>query len=88
MDIQKCLNDQNIEAVQDRKDGKDYWMYDNLYTEIDLIELLEAFSLHVVSQQRELLIAFSECVVKDVTIKGHEEVVDYFLKKHKAINCG
>lgn len=49
MDIQKWLNDQNIEAVQDRKDGKDYCMYDNLYTEIDLIELLEAFSLHVVS---------------------------------------
>jgi len=24
MDIQKWLNDQNIEAVQDRKDGKDY----------------------------------------------------------------
>ena len=48
MDIQKWLNDQNIEAVQDRRDGKDYWMYDNLYTEIDLIELLEAFSLHVV----------------------------------------
>lgn len=43
MEIQKWLNDQNIEAVQDRKDGKDYWMYDNLYTEIDLIELLEAF---------------------------------------------
>ena len=50
MDIQKWLNDQNIEAVQDRKDGKDYWMFDNLYTEIDLIELLEAFSLHVVSK--------------------------------------
>jgi len=50
MDIQKWLNDQNIEAVQDRKDKKDYWMYDNLYTEIDLIELLEAFSLHVVSK--------------------------------------
>jgi hypothetical protein len=49
MDIQKWLNDQNTEAVQDRRDGKDYWMYDNLYTEIDLIELLEAFSLHVVS---------------------------------------
>jgi hypothetical protein len=57
MDIQKWLNDQNIEAVQDRKDGKDYWMYDNLYTEIDLIELLEAFSLHVVSQRSELLMA-------------------------------
>ena len=50
MDIQKWLNDQNIEAVQDRKDGKNYWMYDNLYTEIDLIELLEAFSLHVVGR--------------------------------------
>jgi len=50
MDIQKWLNDQNTEAVQDRRDGKDYWMYDNLYTEIDLIELLEAFSLHVVSK--------------------------------------
>ena len=49
MDIQKWLNDQNTEAVQDRRDGKDYWMYDSLYTEIDLIELLEAFSLHVVS---------------------------------------
>jgi hypothetical protein len=39
-------------------------------------------------QLRLKLIAFSECVVKYVTIKGHEEVVDYFLKKHKAINCG
>ena len=51
MDIQEWLNSQNIEAVQDRKDGKDYWMYDNLYTEIDLIELLEAFSLHLVSNR-------------------------------------
>ena len=46
MDIQKWLNDQNIEAVQDRRGVRGYWMHDNLYTEIDLIELLEAFSLH------------------------------------------
>jgi len=51
-------------------------------------DLNEQLLLHNVSQQRELLIAFSECVVKDVTRKGHEEVVDYFLKKHKGINCG
>jgi len=53
------------------------------------VKWLEAkLTLTDVSQQRELLIAFSECVVKDVTRKGHEEVVDYFLKKHKGINCG
>lgn len=61
MDIQKWLNDQNIEAVQDRKDGKDYWMCDNLYTEIDLIELLEAFSLHVVVGQSEQLCRYKTC---------------------------
>jgi hypothetical protein len=50
-------------------------------------ELTEIYKL-MEEQLRLKLIAFSECVVKDVTIKGHEEVVDYFLKKHKAINCG
>ena len=69
MDIQKWLNDQKTEAVQDRKDGKDYWMYDNLYTEIDLIELLEAFSLHVVSKSFTL-----EDVKKAVDHWGMTEV--------------
>jgi hypothetical protein len=50
-------------------------------------ELTEIYKL-MEEQLRLKLIAFSECVVKYVTIKGHEEVVDYFLKKHKAINCG
>ncbi len=67
MDIQKWLNNQNIEAVQDRKDGKDYWMYDNLYTEIDLIELLEAFSLQVVSS------SYSEKQVDDAYDKGFKD---------------
>jgi hypothetical protein len=70
MDIQKWLNDQNIEAVQDRKDGKDYWMYDNLYTEIDLIELLEAFSLHVVSQRSELLAFIEEVSEFDALVSS------------------
>ena len=51
-------------------------------------DIKQQLTLTDVNQQRELLIAFSECVVKDVTRKGHEEVVDYFLKKHKGINCG
>jgi hypothetical protein len=42
MDLQKWFNDQNIEAVQDRKDGKNYWNSDNLYTETDLIECMDA----------------------------------------------
>ena len=44
-------------------------------------ELPEQLILSSVSHHRELLIAFSECVVKGVTKKGHEEVVDYFLNK-------
>jgi len=74
MAIQKWLNDQNIEAVQDRRDGKDYWMYDNLYTEIDLIELLEAFSLHVVSQRSELL------KVEDKDVPFYDYIKRFFKK--------
>ena len=59
------------------------------YSEETLLkDLKKQCTITDVSQHRELLIAFSECVVKDVTRKGHEEVVDYFLKKHKGINCG
>lgn len=46
MTTQDWINEQKIEAVQDRKDGKEYWKTDNLYTESDLIELLEAFALY------------------------------------------
>lgn len=49
MKTQDWINEQKIEAVQDRKDGKDYWKHDNLYTETDLIELLEAFAIYSVS---------------------------------------
>ena len=48
MKTQDWINEQKIEAVQDRKDGKDYWKTDNLYTETDLIELLEAFAIYSV----------------------------------------
>ena len=48
----------------------------------DIYKVLEEqLILSSVSHHRELLIAFSECVVKGVTKKGHEEVVDYFLNK-------
>ena len=82
MDIQKWLNDQNIEAVQDRIDGKDYWMYNNLYTEIDLIELLEAFSLHVVSntegklQAVDDLIEFARNNCREWNNDEMEEIID------------
>ena len=58
MTTQDWINEQKIKAVQDRKDGKDYWTTDNLYTEADLIELLEAFALYVVVGQSEQLKAF------------------------------
>jgi len=41
MTTQQWLNEQNIEAVQDRKDGKDYWKTDNLYTEADVLEIIQ-----------------------------------------------
>ena len=46
MKTQDWINEQKIEAVQDRKDGKNYWETDNLYTEADLIEMLEAFAIY------------------------------------------
>lgn len=55
MKTQEWINEQKIQAVQDRKDGKDYWTTDNLYTEADLIELLEAFALSNVAKQGEQL---------------------------------
>jgi len=55
MTTQDWINEQKIEAVQDRKDGKDYWKTDNLYTESDLIELIEAFALYNVVGQSEQL---------------------------------
>ena len=55
MTTQDWINEQKIEAVQDRKDGKDYWKTDNLYTETDLIELLEAFALYNVVGRSEQL---------------------------------
>jgi len=75
------------------KEWKEYCKSDNVPIKTMkyitcLEERIKQLTLTDVSQQRELLIAFSGCVVKDVTRKGHEEVVDYFLKKHKGINCG
>lgn len=52
---QDWINEQKIQAVQDRKDGKDYWKTDNLYTEVDLVELLEAFALYNVVGRSEQL---------------------------------
>lgn len=51
----------------------------------EIIGLVENLPLAALTQQRKQLIDFSECVVKDVTKKGHAEVVDYFLSKHKSI---
>lgn len=42
MDVEKWFNEQNIESVQDRKDGMDYWKNYELYTWNDVIECLEA----------------------------------------------
>jgi len=53
MTTQDWINEQKLQAVQDRKDGKDYWRTDNLYTEGDLIELIEAFALYNVVGQSE-----------------------------------
>jgi len=55
MEIQDWINEQNVEAVQDRTDGKDYWKTDNLYTETDLIEMLEAFAIYGVSSRFKIL---------------------------------
>ena len=46
MTTQDWINEQKIQPVQDRLDGKYYWTTDNLYTEADLVELLEAFALY------------------------------------------
>ena len=45
-------------------------------------DYIEQLNKPCVSKQRELLIAFSQFVVKNVTVKGHEEVVDFFLKSN------
>jgi len=75
--LEKDFGWENLESEETK------WFVDEL-----LKDTIQAVEVTDVSQQREQLIAFSECVVKDVTRKGHEEVVDYFLKKHKGINCG
>lgn len=64
MTTQDWINEQKIQAVQDRKDGKDYWRTDNLYTESDLIELLEAFALYNVVGQSEQLGVF-KCPINE-----------------------
>ena len=79
MTTQDWINEQKIKAVQDRKDGKDYWRTDNLYTESDLIELLEAFALYNVVGRSEQFICrdcgkdtveWSDGLCEDCTLKG------------------
>jgi len=41
MDVTKWFESQNIEPVQDREDGMDYWKNYELFTYNDLIECLE-----------------------------------------------
>lgn len=60
MTTQDWINEQKIQAVQDRKDGKDYWRNDNLYAESDLIELLEAVVLYNVVGRSEQFTCFLE----------------------------
>lgn len=92
MKTQDWINEQKIEAVQDRKDGKNYWETDNLYTEADLIELMEAFVLYRVSQGTELLPDFLyKNSFGETTIGYHgdtevSEEWDSYLKKLG--NCG
>lgn len=45
-ELQNWFNSQEIPPVQDRKDGKDYFRTDNLYTETDILEVLEAYAQH------------------------------------------
>ena len=103
VDIHQTVNGQSLFVVLEVEPLDIVYRYDlNTKYEYDKQELLDMHTdlkevevvgniydlLDTVSQQREQLIAFSEFVVKNVTRKGHEEVVDYFLKKHKGINCG
>jgi hypothetical protein len=41
MDIKKYFTEQQIEPVQDRKDGMDYWKNYELFTYNDLMECME-----------------------------------------------
>ena len=41
MNNQEWLNEQNVQPIQDRKDGKDYYKTDNLYTETDVLKFLD-----------------------------------------------
>ena len=74
--------------IKELEDERDSYGIKTMLAYVEIEELKEQLIIADVSQQREQLIAFSEFVVKNVTRKGHEEVVDYFLKKHKGINCG
>ena len=73
MKTQDWINEQKIQAVQDRKDGKDYWRTDNLYTESDLIELIEAFALGVVSK--------CTCKIPEPKIKCSENGINAYCCK-------
>ena len=77
MKTQDWINQQKIEPVQDRKDGKNYWETDNLYTEADLIEMLEAF-IDIAESKLEKEEEWKELVVQELHNLG--------MPTHTAIN--
>ena len=87
MKTQDWINEHKIEAVQDRKDEKDYWKTDNLYTEADLIELMEAFVLYRVSQRSELLRSYNKFVNEECLLAGGI-LSDYEIEKFEERHFG
>jgi hypothetical protein len=84
MTTQEWINEQKIQAVQDREDGKDYWRTDNLYTEADLIELLEAFALYSVVGHSEQLRAFKKFLQSEYHLPVSNRMLDEFEQKQSS----
>lgn len=52
---QEWFNKQELLPVQDRKDDKDYWKTDNLYTETEVLKLLKYYSQYIQKNKNNII---------------------------------
>ena len=79
-------NEEFLRDVCPNHTDKSQWNKSELLHILELQK--EQLRLHIVSQQRELLLAFAEWKEYNGKWQSHENQVKNFLKEYKANNCG
>lgn len=83
---QKWFNKQGLLPVQDRKDNKDYWRTDNLYTETEVLKLLKYYSQDMQKNKNNIIDDWLEKyndpqIEQEVKSKIRNEMLEHFEKE-------